>query len=807
MRLARFLLPTLLLLASGSAQAVTLTLRSETTPWPGVTVRNYRTGSPSADAWVAIVDLCASNIHVDATRPIATSFKSTGSWARANGAAIATNGDFYASPPLRVRGNAVGEGIPWPIANTGLDPQYASEYSYRRYGWIAFTHDGVVFNHTKWAKQNSGGRSLGGWSPTAYTDTLPPGILSLVSGFPEIVTEGAQVTCSSPTNSSCFPDRSDMRARHPRTAMGITQDLRKFILLVVDGRTSTSAGMYGAELAETMKKLGAWQAFNLDGGGSSQFWQKDVGYRNNIDGNNLGNGTRAVLNHWGVWAGRANGKPSRPGHCVSSAPCELIPAAGGTIDNTSACFRTFGPASYWHKETTGSGGSLVWTYPSEKAVPTNWAWWRLELEQAGEYRVEYYANRTHGTFTKARYSVLADGTEHAVTVNQSRGSGWTTLGTWRFAAGGNQYVRVNDNAPPPVDTSKRIVADAIRLVPVTPTTGCGNGTCEATEDCNGCPSDCGACPRCGDGSCNGTEDCSSCARDCGTCCGNGVCDPSESCNSCPSECGSCVRCGDGTCNGAEDCNSCPSDCGRCCGNGTCDEGETCGSCASDCGACVRCGDGTCSGDETCSTCPSDCGACVRCGDGACTGDETCSACPADCGSCCGNRTCDEGESCSTCPGDCGGCSSCGNGACDEGESCSTCPGDCGACSNCGNGLCNADESCSTCPGDCGDCGGSGTCGDDVCTGGETCGDCPADCGNCAAPDGCGDGTCGSLESCDLCPEDCGPCEAPDAGSTPPGEIPAGFGGCACSSGEPFAGGLVMLLALTRTRRRNRAISG
>jgi len=44
---------------------------------------------------------------------------------------------------------------------------------------------------------------------------------------------------------------------------------------------------------------------------------------------------------------------------------------------------------------------------------------------------------------------------------------------------------------------------------------------------------------CGDGSCDAPEDCNSCAQDCGSCCGNNKCEPPEDCNSCSSDCGPC----------------------------------------------------------------------------------------------------------------------------------------------------------------------------------------------------------------------------------------------------------------------------
>jgi len=122
---------------------------------------------------------------------------------------------------------------------------------------------------------------------------------------------------------------------------------------------------------------------------------------------------------------------------------------------------------------------------------------------------------------------------------------------------------------------------------------CGNGTCEATESCSNCTSDCGACPPiCGNGTCETNEDCSNCSGDCGTCpptCGNGTCETGETCSNCASDCGACPPvCGNGSCETGEDCGSCSGDCGACppvCGDGSCEAGEDCNSCSGDCGTC------------------------------------------------------------------------------------------------------------------------------------------------------------------------------------------------------------------------------
>ncbi|WP_267477169.1 phosphodiester glycosidase family protein [Nocardioides sp. Leaf374] len=61
----------------------------------------------------------------------------------------------------------------------------------------------------------------------------------------------------------------DDREMHPRTAVGIDADTGEVLVLVVDGRSQQSRGHTMVELADLMIDLGADEALNLDGGGSS----------------------------------------------------------------------------------------------------------------------------------------------------------------------------------------------------------------------------------------------------------------------------------------------------------------------------------------------------------------------------------------------------------------------------------------------------------------------------------------------------------------------------------------------------------
>ena len=67
-----------------------------------------------------------------------------------------------------------------------------------------------------------------------------------------------------------FGQASFSAGRNPRTAAGIARDGTRLILAVIDGRQKPySDGMSLRETATLMQALGARDAINLDGGGSS----------------------------------------------------------------------------------------------------------------------------------------------------------------------------------------------------------------------------------------------------------------------------------------------------------------------------------------------------------------------------------------------------------------------------------------------------------------------------------------------------------------------------------------------------------
>jgi hypothetical protein len=89
----------------------------------------------------------------------------------------------------------------------------------------------------------------------------------LIGGWPRLLQAGRNVAADAPIVEGTISRNAEVR--HPRTAVGISRDARTLYLLVVDGRSVKSVGMTLVELAGELRRLGAWEALNFDGGGST----------------------------------------------------------------------------------------------------------------------------------------------------------------------------------------------------------------------------------------------------------------------------------------------------------------------------------------------------------------------------------------------------------------------------------------------------------------------------------------------------------------------------------------------------------
>lgn len=128
----------------------------------------------------------------------------------------------------------------------------------------------------------------------ARINQSPGKIAQAISGGSLLVSQGQVVSAG------------DNQAE-PRTAVGLDQRRRELLLVVVDGRQpGYSEGLTLAELAELMIELGAYEAINLDGGGSSTLVVENAAGKPRILNSPVNNGIpgreRPVGNHLGIFA-------------------------------------------------------------------------------------------------------------------------------------------------------------------------------------------------------------------------------------------------------------------------------------------------------------------------------------------------------------------------------------------------------------------------------------------------------------------------------------------------------------------------
>lgn len=120
-----------------------------------------------------------------------------------------------------------------------------------------------------------------------------------IGGGPHLVRDGQR------------PGGLDSAYLAPRTAVGNSADGTRMYLLTVDGRSAQSRGMHLEELAGLMQDIGADDAFNLDGGGSSTLIAEEPGEDDPTVQNAPSSGgiERPVPNGIGLFAGDG---PRRP---------------------------------------------------------------------------------------------------------------------------------------------------------------------------------------------------------------------------------------------------------------------------------------------------------------------------------------------------------------------------------------------------------------------------------------------------------------------------------------------------------------
>ena len=237
----------------------------------GVDLATGQTAQPVPQAAFAVrVDLREPTIAFLATpsngdRPLETDGRKTTTFLKEFGLQLAVNASPF-SPVLPT------EGTPRDIQGLGVSrgDAYSKAHPTRRA--VLISRD----NRVTFAQP-----------PPDFT-----GVHNAVGGFGMLLLDGKNV--------------GGDRDRHPRTALGTSEDGRFLYVLVIDGRQGDySAGATTAETAAWLLRLGAHDALNLDGGGSTTLAIADGGgvkIVNRPIHNGIPGRERVVGNHLGVFA-------------------------------------------------------------------------------------------------------------------------------------------------------------------------------------------------------------------------------------------------------------------------------------------------------------------------------------------------------------------------------------------------------------------------------------------------------------------------------------------------------------------------
>ena len=103
-----------------------------------------------------------------------------------------------------------------------------------------------------------------------FTDTGgagPADVVNAVAGTPWLVRAGQVRSEADDARCAALCART-----HPRTAVGLAGQGRWLLVVLAEGRRPPVAGVTLVQLSQLMRELGADDAINLDGGGSSTLW-------------------------------------------------------------------------------------------------------------------------------------------------------------------------------------------------------------------------------------------------------------------------------------------------------------------------------------------------------------------------------------------------------------------------------------------------------------------------------------------------------------------------------------------------------
>ena len=178
------------------------------------------------------------------------------------GASLAINGDYYG---FRTSGIEIRNGV-------------------------AYRDDGARVGAVLYA---DGTMDIYDETTTTADALLAEGAWLTLSFGPALIDDGQIVDGIDQVEVDTNIGNHSIQGDQPRTAIGMIS-ANHYVFVVVDGRSDTNAGVTLPELAEIMASLGATEAYNLDGGGSSTM-VSDGSVVNDLSGKGKERGTSDIL--------------------------------------------------------------------------------------------------------------------------------------------------------------------------------------------------------------------------------------------------------------------------------------------------------------------------------------------------------------------------------------------------------------------------------------------------------------------------------------------------------------------------------
>ena len=198
------------------------------------------------------------------------------------------------------------------------------------------------------------------------------------------------------------------------------------------------------------------------------FWQTSAtGSVSGISGDvdtNLYNGSLAALSDWAIGEDTDTEE-------TCTGPCTVAATGRTVIEEDDGCGCLTGSPSEIHT-TSGHDDHAWWT---EADVPepdyAEGINTLLDFQAAGTYEVHAWVPQRDDLTSGALYKVFHGDSSTKVALDQrANGGGWASLGTFDFAAGEDQWVRLGDTWTDSADAGRTVMFDALRFDEVSDTT-------------------------------------------------------------------------------------------------------------------------------------------------------------------------------------------------------------------------------------------------------------------------------------------------------------------------------------------------